>query len=136
MHTIFQKKGKKRAKKGNILATYWAKLAKFENIMKKGNLMCATITCTKQLEYALIMQWYLADCVPWALVLTSEILRSFFVTNVVWSLWLQPQYFNSKQDLACFSFYSIWFMKRLFCKWPLSQSLRSLRSLYNSAVGS
>ena len=58
---------RKRAKKGQKRATYlktWEKLEKFENILKKGNLMCATITCTKQLEYALIMQWYLADCVP------------------------------------------------------------------------
>ena len=32
------------------------KCTKFENSLKKGSLMCATVTCMKQLEYAL--KWF------------------------------------------------------------------------------
>ena len=46
MRAIFQKKDKKGQ---NI----WKFGQKFENILKKGSLMCATITFMKQLEYTL-----------------------------------------------------------------------------------
>ena len=45
MPAVFQKKGKKKSK---------TKCTKFENILKKGNFMRATIACIKQLEYALV----------------------------------------------------------------------------------
>ena len=45
----FSEKGQKRTKYLKI----WAKCTKFENILKKGSLMCATIASMKQLEYAL-----------------------------------------------------------------------------------
>ena len=54
MHVIFQKndkKGKKRAKCLKIRQ----KCTKFKNILKKGSLMCATIACIKQLDYALVL---------------------------------------------------------------------------------
>ena len=54
MHVIFQKndkKGKKRAKCLKIRQ----KFTKFKNILKKGSLMCATVACIKQLEYALVL---------------------------------------------------------------------------------
>ena len=50
LHAIFKKKGKKRAKKKGKIGQ---KCTKFKNILKKARLMCATITCMKQLEYAL-----------------------------------------------------------------------------------
>ena len=43
---------RKRAKKGKYLKI-WAKMYKFEDILKKCSLMCATITSMKQLEHAL-----------------------------------------------------------------------------------
>ena len=45
MHTIFQKKD---------IWKFGQKCTKFENISKKGSLMCATITCMKQLKYPLM----------------------------------------------------------------------------------
>ena len=51
MHAIFQKKGKK----GQNISKLEQKCTKFENILKKGNLMHATSTRMKQLEYALII---------------------------------------------------------------------------------
>ena len=54
MRAIFQKKDKKRAKKGKIFENLGKNVQKFENILKKGSLMCATIACMKQLEYALL----------------------------------------------------------------------------------
>ena len=54
MRAIFQKKDKKRAKKGKIFENLGKNVQKFENILEKGSLMCATIACMKQLEYALL----------------------------------------------------------------------------------
>ena len=59
MHEIFQKKGKKKnrgGEKGQKILKFVQKCAKFENILKKGSLMHATMACMKQLEYALIYQ--------------------------------------------------------------------------------
>ena len=53
MRAIFQKKGKKWQKGRNIWK-FERKCTKFENILKKGSLMRATIACMKQLEYALL----------------------------------------------------------------------------------
>ena len=50
LRAAFQRKGQKRAKYLKI----WAKMSKFENILKKGSLVRATIACMKQLEYAQI----------------------------------------------------------------------------------
>ena len=52
MCVIFQKKGKK-GQKGTTYLKIWQKCKKFENVLEKGSLMCATITLMKQLEYAL-----------------------------------------------------------------------------------
>ena len=41
------------AKKGQNIGKFRQKCAKFENILKKGSLMRATIARIKQLEYAL-----------------------------------------------------------------------------------
>ena len=46
---IFQKKGGK----GQNSWKFWPKCTQFENVLKKGSLMHATIACLKQLEYAL-----------------------------------------------------------------------------------
>ena len=53
MHAIFQKKGKKKGKKGQNIWKFGQNCTQFENILKKASLMRATITCIKQLEYAL-----------------------------------------------------------------------------------
>ena len=50
MRTICQKKGKK----GQNIWKFLQKCTKFENILKKGSLVPATIACMKQLEYALV----------------------------------------------------------------------------------
>ena len=52
MRAIFQKKGKK----GQNIWKFGQKCTKFENILKKGSLMRATIVCMKQVEYALILE--------------------------------------------------------------------------------
>ena len=66
IHAIFQKKGEKRATKGQNIWKFGQKCTKFENILKKGSLMCLTITCKKQLEYALLketlLHWWLFQC--------------------------------------------------------------------------
>ena len=49
MRAIFQKRGKKRQ---NIWK-FGQQCTKFENILKKGTLVHATIACMKQQEYAL-----------------------------------------------------------------------------------
>ena len=53
MCAIFQKKGKKKCKKGRNIRKFRHKCTKFENILKKSSLMRATIACMKQLKYAL-----------------------------------------------------------------------------------
>ena len=53
MRAIFQKKGKK----AQNIWKFGQKCTKFENILKKGNPICATIAHMKQLEYALNMTW-------------------------------------------------------------------------------
>ena len=50
MHMSFQKKNQKMAKCLKI----WANCTKFEDILKKGSFMHATIAHMKQLEYALM----------------------------------------------------------------------------------
>ena len=49
MHAMFQTKGKK----GQNIWKFGQKCTKFENILKKGSLMCATIAHMNQLEYVL-----------------------------------------------------------------------------------
>ena len=49
MRVHFQKKGKKVQN----ISKFGQKCMIFENILKKGSLMCATIMHMKQLEYAL-----------------------------------------------------------------------------------
>ena len=51
MLAIFEKKGKK----GQNIWKFGQKCTKFENILKKGSPMHATITHIKELEYALIL---------------------------------------------------------------------------------
>ena len=46
---IFQKKGKKKKKRGNI-GRFGQKCTKFENILKKGKGLCAIIACNKLLQ--------------------------------------------------------------------------------------
>ena len=50
MRAIIQKKGKK----GQNIWKFGQKCIKFENILKKGSLVQATIPCMKQLEYVLV----------------------------------------------------------------------------------
>ena len=53
----FSEKGQKMGgEKGQNIWKFGQKCAKFENILKKGSLMRATMACMKQLEYALIYQ--------------------------------------------------------------------------------
>ena len=57
MHAIFQKmdqRVKMYLKKKNVFGNLGKNVQKFENIFKKGSLMRVTITCMKQIEYALI----------------------------------------------------------------------------------
>ena len=54
MRAIFQKKDKK-GQKGPKHFKIWEKYTKSENILKNSSLMCATIACMKQLEYALVL---------------------------------------------------------------------------------
>ena len=49
----FSEKGQKKVKKEQNIWKFGQKRTKFENILKKGNLMHATIACMKQLEYPL-----------------------------------------------------------------------------------
>ena len=49
MRAIFHEKGKK----GQNIWKFGQKCTRFENILKKGSLMRATIACMKQLEYTL-----------------------------------------------------------------------------------
>ena len=49
MRAIIQKKGKK----GQNIWKFGQKCIKFENVLKKGSLMHATIARMKELEYAL-----------------------------------------------------------------------------------
>ena len=44
---------RKRAKKGQNIWKFGQNVQNLKNILKKGSLMCATITSMKQLEYAL-----------------------------------------------------------------------------------
>ena len=56
MHAIFQikaKKGKIFKNLGKNVQNFGLRCMKFENILKKGSLMHATIACMKLLEYAL-----------------------------------------------------------------------------------
>ena len=46
---IFQKKGQKKKKRGNI-GRFGQKCTKFENILKKGKGLCAIIACNKLLQ--------------------------------------------------------------------------------------
>ena len=57
MRAIFQKKGKKGQKRAKYLKI-WGKCTKFENILKKGSLVRATMARMKQLAYALLISWY------------------------------------------------------------------------------
>ena len=50
MRAIIQKKGKK----GQNIWKFGQKCIKFENILKMGSLVQATIPCMKQLEYVLV----------------------------------------------------------------------------------
>ena len=52
MHVIFSEKGEK-GKKGQNIGKFEQKFTRFENILKKGSFMHATMTCMKQLEYVL-----------------------------------------------------------------------------------
>ena len=52
---FFRKKGKKGQKKGKTFENLGKKCMKFKNLLKKSSFMHATITCMKQLEYALGM---------------------------------------------------------------------------------
>ena len=63
MRAIFQKKGKK----AQNIWKFGQKCTKFENILKKGSPICATIAHMKQLEYALNMTWVmkLVFCMWW-----------------------------------------------------------------------
>ena len=49
----FSEKGQKKGKKGQNIWKFGQNCTQFENILKKASLMRATITCIKQLEYAL-----------------------------------------------------------------------------------
>ena len=52
MHVIFQKNSeKKRLKKVGNIWKFGQECTKFENIFKKGSLMCATIAIVKQLQW-------------------------------------------------------------------------------------
>ena len=44
-----------KGQKGTTYLKIWQKCKKFENVLEKGSLMCATITLMKQLENALYM---------------------------------------------------------------------------------
>ena len=52
-NTIFQKRAKKKGKKGQHIWKFAQKCTKFENISKKDSLMRTNIAWMKQLEYAL-----------------------------------------------------------------------------------
>ena len=52
----FFRKMVKKGKKGQNICKFWQKCTKFENNLKKGNLLRATIGCMKQPEHALACQ--------------------------------------------------------------------------------
>ena len=55
----FSEKRGTKGKEGQNIWKFEQKYTKFANILKKGNLMCVTIACMKQLEYALaIAIWH------------------------------------------------------------------------------
>ena len=58
MCVIVQKTGKKGCKWAKYMKR-WAKMYKFEFFLKNNSLMCMTIACMKQLEYAL---YYFCYC--------------------------------------------------------------------------
>ena len=45
MCAIFQKQSKKKSKKGQNIWKFGQNPTKYENILKKGSLMCTTIAC-------------------------------------------------------------------------------------------
>ena len=51
------RKREKKSKRGQNIWRFGQKCTKFEYILKKGSLMRATITCMKQLTYALTWKW-------------------------------------------------------------------------------
>ena len=51
----FSEKGHKKGKIEENIWKFGQKCTKFENILKKGSLMRATIGCMKQLEYVLVL---------------------------------------------------------------------------------
>ena len=84
MHVIFQKKGKK-GKKGKNIWKFWQKCTTFENILKKGSLMHASIAHIKQLEYVLICI-YLYICIHMDIYTQSLILHKMLTFTGTLSL--------------------------------------------------
>ena len=62
MHVIFQKKGKKRAKKGKIFEKLSKNSKKIEFFFKKNRWLHAIISCNKLLEKALSIKYTLYFC--------------------------------------------------------------------------
>ena len=81
MRATFQKKVQKKTKNGQNNWKFGQKCTKFENILTKGSLMCATAACMEQLEYALSYLKY--DSSMWELPPQFAAAATIYVIGVL-----------------------------------------------------
>ena len=75
------------------------------------------------------IQLYLKDCVPQICVLRRGILRSNFVLDLVWQLWLLPSTLGQQKNWLHFGIVSICDIKRQFSRCNRSGNSKIFNSL-------